>query len=92
MLVEGHGQLAGFFKKDLPAGHSGTGRLNLKWSERGIHCCFLLNFVRIFLKCQLIKMAGFADNASILTYLLFCVNADTGKNLHDLFKKADHNI
>jgi hypothetical protein len=35
---------------------------------------------------------GFADNASILTYLLFCVNADTGKNLHDLFKKAGHNI
>ena len=92
MLVEGHGQLAGFFKQDLPAGHSGTGRLNLKWSERGIDYCFFLEFVLIFLKCQLIKMAGFADNASILTYLLFCVNADTGKNLHDLFKKADHNI
>jgi hypothetical protein len=45
MLVEGHGQLAGFFKKDLPEGHSGTGRLNLKWSERGIHCCFLPDFV-----------------------------------------------
>jgi len=30
MLVEGHGQLAGFFKQDLPAGHSGTGRLNFK--------------------------------------------------------------
>jgi hypothetical protein len=39
---QGHGQLAGFLKQDFPAGYSGTGRLKLKWSERGIHCCFLL--------------------------------------------------
>jgi hypothetical protein len=45
MLVKGHGKLAGFFKRDLLASYSGTGRLNLKWSERGIHCCFLPDFV-----------------------------------------------
>jgi hypothetical protein len=31
--------------QDLPAGYSGTGRLNFKWSERGIHCCFLLKIL-----------------------------------------------
>jgi hypothetical protein len=60
MLVEGHGQLAGFFKQNLSAGYSGTGRLNFKWSERGIHCCFLPDFELLFLKCQLIEMTGFA--------------------------------
>jgi hypothetical protein len=38
------------FKQDLRAGYSGTGRLNFKWSERGIHCCFLLEFVFGFSK------------------------------------------
>jgi hypothetical protein len=33
------------FEQDLPDGYSGTGRLNLKWSERGIDCCFLPKIV-----------------------------------------------
>jgi hypothetical protein len=57
MLVKGHGQLAGFFKRDLSAGYSGTGRLNLKWSERGNP---LLLLARKLFRCHLIEMAGFA--------------------------------